>query len=383
MKTEELIVKKIITISLVVVATVLLNGTVMAQNSIGTAGAPKAVQAPGALANLPEADALIYLSPQRILTGAAPQVMAPAELEKMRAAFADVKKNAGFDPANISYVVFAMRFKKPSADLKLLPPEFMLIASGDFSAEAMMLLARQATEGKLRDEKYGTKTMGVMTIDDIAKEAEKTPFLKSLSEVAIAPLSGDTIAAGSTAYVKAAIDAAAGQERISADALNSLLRDPDALVSLAGSPLSSFARTLGLLGTEGHQRMSKCDTKFGDFYGAVTMDAGAFKVRGFMNADNPDTAQIITGLYLALLDYGKRQLKDQSAQTVLGGLKIEARDNDIVLQADIPQKDVADFIREQMKPAAKAATSAPPPAPAPPHKRTRRPVRHRVTKARP
>ena len=243
--------KKIITVTLAVTAAVLMSGTALAQNSIGTAGTPRVVQAPSALANLPEADVLLYVSPQRILTGAAPQVLAAAELEKMRAAFADVKKNAGFDPSNISYVVFAMRFKKPSADLKLVPPEIMVVAGGDFSAEAIMLLARQATEGRLRDEKYGTKTIGLMTINDIAKEAEKTPFLKPFSEVAIAPLSGDTIAAGSIDYVKAAIDAAAGQVRINADALNSLLRDQDALVSLAGLAFVFICKNPGAAGNGG------------------------------------------------------------------------------------------------------------------------------------
>ena len=49
-----------------------LTRTAVAQNSAA------------ALANLPEADALIYVSPQRILNEAAPRVIAPAELTKMR-----------------------------------------------------------------------------------------------------------------------------------------------------------------------------------------------------------------------------------------------------------------------------------------------------------
>ena len=48
-----------------------------------------------ALASLPEADALIYISPQRILNEAAPRVMAPAEVTKMRASFAEIKTAAG------------------------------------------------------------------------------------------------------------------------------------------------------------------------------------------------------------------------------------------------------------------------------------------------
>src|SRR5437016_9313260 len=63
------------------------------------------------LSNLPEADTLIYISPQRILNDAAPRVLQEAELTKMRSAFGDLKNNAGVDPAKIDYVVIAVRFK--------------------------------------------------------------------------------------------------------------------------------------------------------------------------------------------------------------------------------------------------------------------------------
>jgi hypothetical protein len=41
------------------------------------------------LASLPDADVLIYVSPQRILNDAAPRLLPPAEITKMRATFAD------------------------------------------------------------------------------------------------------------------------------------------------------------------------------------------------------------------------------------------------------------------------------------------------------
>jgi len=54
--------------------------------------------------------------------------------------------------------------------------------------------------------------------------------------------------------LKAAIDAEEGNKRISSESLNSLLRDPSALISMAGSPLTSFSKALGLLGTEANAR---------------------------------------------------------------------------------------------------------------------------------
>ena len=48
------------------------------------------------LSTLPEADALIYVSPQRILNDAAPRVMTPVEVSKMRSAFAATNKMVDF-----------------------------------------------------------------------------------------------------------------------------------------------------------------------------------------------------------------------------------------------------------------------------------------------
>src|ERR1700752_5107607 len=67
-----------------------------------------------ALASLPEADALIYVSPQRILNEAARCVMSPAEVTKMCAGFTEIKSAAGVDPATIEYLVIAVRFNKPA-----------------------------------------------------------------------------------------------------------------------------------------------------------------------------------------------------------------------------------------------------------------------------
>lgn len=317
---------------------------------------------PAALAALPEADTLIFINSRRILNEAAPRLMPEKDLADMRKGFADVKQMSGVDPANVDYIVIAVRFRKPTAELAFMPPEFMALASGDFNSDSLMGLARMASDGKLRDEKYGTRTLGLMTIDPIAKEAEKNPLLKSFSEVAVVPLNATTIAVGSTNYLKAAIDAEEGNKRISSESLNSLLRDPTALISIAGSPLTSFSKTFALLGTEANPRAPRCDSKFGDFYAALTMDAANFMLRGALNADNPDTAKIVNNLINGLLRHGTSSISDPSAQALFKALSITPQENEVVLRADVPQQTVLDFIKEQMKPKKKAEDSSVAPA---------------------
>jgi hypothetical protein len=326
---------------------------------------------PSSLSNLPEADTLVYINPQRILNEALPKVLPEKQLADMRKGFEEMKQQAGIDPTKIDYIVIASRFKKPTADLNFQPGEVMIVIGGDFSAESLITLARMATGGKLQDEAYGGKTLSLMTIDEIAKMSVQNPMLKSFSQVGIVALNANTIAAGSPAYLRAAVDAGAGNGRISSDSLNSLLRDPSALVSIAGSPWNAFAKSFGLLGTEANPRAARCESKMGDFYGALTMDATNFKLRGAMNADNPDTAKIINNLTSGLVQQAMGAIKDPQAQALLKGFSIMPQNDEIVLQADFPQQMVAELVRRHMMPKKQVTTVTEPPAPA------KRPVRRR------
>ena len=142
------------------------------------------------LSALPDSDTIVYINPQRILNDLLPKFMPPKELEEMRKGFEQARQMAGVDPTKIEYVVIATRFRKPTDDLNFQMPEFMIVTSGDFSAEALMTMGRMASGGKLRDEKYGNKTIGLMTIDPLVKEAEKNPILKSFTEMGIVVLNG-------------------------------------------------------------------------------------------------------------------------------------------------------------------------------------------------
>jgi len=310
------------------------------------------------LANLPEADMLIYVNPQRILNEALPKFLPAKDIEGMRKGFEEVKNKAGVDPTKLDYLVIAIRFRKPTADLNFQSPEFMVVSSGDFSAEALMTLARTASQGKLRDESYGGKTMGLMTIEPLAKESEKNPFLKSFTEIAVAPLTANTIATGTPGYLRAAIDAGGGKGRISTEALASLVRDQNALISLAGSPWGSFAKSFGMLGTETTPRTPRCESKIGDFYAALTMDATNFMFHGVSNADNPDTARILANLYFGLLQYATKSVPDASARSLLSAIAVTAEGDEVLVRANFPQQMILDLIKQQMKPKQEASSSS-------------------------
>ena len=333
--------------------------------------APKAAaqSLSSSLASLPEADALIYVSPQKILNEAAPRVMPPAEITKMRNAFNDLKKSVGVDPATIDYLVIAVRFNKPTSSLSFVAPDVMAVVGGDFSADSLMTMGQAMLQDKARVEKHGSKSITVMPMDAIAGMAENNPILKPFTELGAVPLSANSLAIGNLSYLKSAVDAADGTGRINSAALDSLLRDPNALIAASGAPLASFAKSFGLLGLETTSRESRCDTTFGNFYAAVTMNGTNFSLRGAMNADNPDTAKIIHGLFSMLMKAGIDAVPDKNAQSILQTVKMSARESEIVWEADIPEKVVADFIRNPPK--TKSETTKP---------ATRTPVRRKRTR---
>ena len=332
-----------------------------------TVSIPALAQNPhAALATLPEADTLIYISPQRILNEAAPRVMDPAELLKMRGAFAEMKKGAGIDPSSVEYLIMAVRFNKPASDLSFVAPDIMVVIGGDFSSDSLLTMGQLYLQDKLRVEKYGSKTITLMKVDPIAAEAEKNPILKPFAEVGVVPLSSNSLAIGNVRYLKSAIDAVDGNGRISSASLDSLLRDPNALISASGAPLASFAKSFGMMGLENTSRASRCETPFGNFYAAVTMNGSNFSLRGAMNADNPDTAKIISGLLAGLMQQAIDAVPDKEAQAILQTIKMSPKDNEIVWEADVPEKVLADMLAPKPPPPPPSSVSKPTP---------RRPVR--------
>ncbi|HEU4767293.1 MAG TPA: hypothetical protein VFS77_07950 [Pyrinomonadaceae bacterium] len=318
--------------------------------------APTAVaqSAPTALTSLPEADALIYVSPQRILNDAVPKVMSADEVNKMRATFADLKRAVGVDPSTIEYLVIAVRFHKPAADLSFVAPDVMAIASGDFSSESLFTLAELSLQDKVRTEKHGSKTIALMKIDPIAVEAEKNPILKPFVELGAVALNANTLAIGNLRYLKSAVEAAEGGPRINAETIQSLMRDPNVLMAASGAPLMSVARSLGLFGTETTPREGRCETNFGNFYAAVTMSGTNYSLRGAMNADNPDTAKIITGLLSGLMKQGVDAVPDKQAQTILKSIRMTPKDSEVMIEADIPGQMIADLVKPETKPKTEA-----------------------------
>jgi hypothetical protein len=105
-----------------------------------------------------------------------------------------------------------MRFNKPSGGVITPIPQAMFVTRGDFDAKALLGMGTMMSEGKLKEETYGTRSLFVVKLGDISKGVEKNPLGAAFSELAAAALDGNTLVVGNLSYVKAALDAADGCE---------------------------------------------------------------------------------------------------------------------------------------------------------------------------
>lgn len=309
------------------------------------------------LSTLPDSEVLVFLNAPRIVNEAIPRLLPAKENQDFAKGLDQLKAFTGVDLHNMEFVVLAMRFNKPANGMLYPLPEAMLAMRGDFNAEALMGMAMLASEGKLKDEKYGSHSISLLKLDDMMKDASKNPFGAAYSEIAIATLDSHTIAVGNTAYIKAALDAADGRGRIKAETIQSALREPNALIAITGKPIMAFAKSFGLRMAE-PQDNCNCGTQFGDYYVGLNMDAQNFKLTGALNADNPETASIIKNMLSGAFEQAKSMVPDKNAQSVLNEMKLFAEGSEVMLQASISQEMAAQYVREMMAP-----KPTPPPMP--------------------
>ena len=79
------------------------------------------------------------------------------------------------------------------------------------------------------------------------------------------------------------------------------------------------------------------------------MSGTNFNVRGAMNADNPDTAKIISNLLATVMQQGINAVPDKEAQTILQTIKMTPKESEIVWEADIPETAVANLFKPSPK----------------------------------
>ncbi len=311
-----------------------------------------------ALSNLPDSDMVVYVNPSRIINDALPGIVPEKDLQGMRSGLDALKGFTQVDLTHMDYIVVAMRFNKPAPGTLFPIPEAVFMARGELDAKALIAMAAGVMGEKLREEAYGTHSISLLKLSDVAGDTSKSPFVAPFSELAIVALDASTIAVGNTSYIKAALDAMDGKGRINPTKINALLRNPNALISLAGSPLLAFANSFALTFVKDRDRSLDMH-RFGDYYVSLSMNGQDFKLNGTMNADNAETATIIKNMLAGALDQAKGYVSDKNAQSIMSKINLITEGSEIMLQADISKEAAAQFFRETFAPKPATSTAVP------------------------
>lgn len=357
-------------------ARILLPLTLLLALATSHASAQTTVDARGALASFPDSQAVLYINARRIVNELLPRVMPPAEYQKMVAS----AQKVGLDVRDLDYAAVAVRFAQPAPANGL--PEFVVVVRGGFNADALLALGRIAAGSqnvKTRQESYGSKTLDIidtasvnMSIgDDKSKSgAGGTPKPNPYPEIAVTTLDPRTFVAGVPAYVKAAIDATAGQGRLDPSTLELAAREPQALWSLTAVIPPTLSDSVHKYGVPGNEELDKTLAWMKQVSLSQGMDALNLTFHAALLTDQPEHASALSGLVRMGLvalqtslteDAAKQNNKDAAnARTALGVLKTvvnRTEGSTLVISAAIPLSTVAELVRKQMlkPPAASAA----------------------------
>lgn len=328
----------------------------------------------GALAPLPDSQAVLFVNARRIVNDLLPRVMPAADYQKLLGQ----AQKGGFDARDLDYAVVAIRFADPAPPNGL--PEFLVVIKGGFNADALLMLGRLAAGSqnlKSRQETYGSKTLDIFDTGGIAKavggaDGTKEPDAgqqkpNPYPEVAVTTLDSRTLVAGVPAYVKAAIDASEGRGRLDASTLDLAAREPQALWSLTFVVPPTLPDYVHKFGVPPNEELDRTLAWLKQFSLSQGMDALDLTFHAALLTDQPEHASALAGLVRMGLVAAQTALSEEAAKpnskdaedarralAVLKTVVNRTEGNTLVISATVPVSTVAELVRQQ---AAKQTTT--------------------------
>jgi hypothetical protein len=330
--------------SLVAAALVLTTGTIYAQRTTRTTAGTRP-QAVDIFAFVPKSDGVIVVDVNRLLNETLPKVFAgdSAKLAQINSEIDKFKIQTGIDARTFTRAVVAARYTYPSPNVTKLEP--VAIATGSFNSAAVVSSARAAAKGTSREEKYGRSTITILTMNDQVKVFGL--WNMNVRELAIAPLNANTVAVGTPATVRAAIDAGKTPQRESADLVTLATRDPQAVMGFGANVPPTLWANLNL----GTDAIAQDASSIRQAYGSVGTTTTDVSVVIVARTETPTAAKnlgdTVTGLK-QLAGFAILQMtgdKKALAESALSNLKINVRANELELRTQVAAANIASLMK--------------------------------------
>jgi hypothetical protein len=293
---------------------------------------------------LPASDAIAIVDAKRMLNETMPRILGgdAAKLAQANAEVDKFKTKTGIDLHSFDRVAVGVRYAYPDAKTTRL--ETVAIAHGSFNASAVAASVRAAGNGKSREEKYRGATITIINVDDEMKLLGL--WTMRIDELAVCVLDQNSLALGTLATVRAAIDAGKAG-RAPADLVALATRDQNAVIGFGGNITRELLTSIDV----GNDTVAKDISSIKQVYGSVgstqtdvTMNVVALTDSAAAATNLKDTVdgvRQIGGLLIGRLAEPRKSL----AESALNNLKVTARGNELEIHTQVTAASLAALIK--------------------------------------
>ena len=300
---------------------------------------------PNAVSFLPASEAIATVDVRRLFNQTIPQVFGgdAAKLAQFNAELDKFKTKTGIDPRSFDRLVAGVRYNYPSP--KLIKVESVAIVQGTFDGKALAAKAKEVAGDDYREERYRGRKISIITINGDLKLLGLWDV--NVRELAACVLEPHTLAIGSPANVRAAINTGRTGLRANAALVTLARRDPNAVVGF-GANLP--AKLLDNVDFDNDQLM-KDARSIKQVYGSMGTAENDFALLLIARTESPEAAKSLNETAMGLKQLGsilvmrinEPQLKALT-QSALDNLKITIRGNELELSVRVAASSIASIL---------------------------------------
>jgi hypothetical protein len=300
---------------------------------------------------LPASDGVAVFDSRRFLNDALPRVLASNQplLGKLTAHMNEVENKTGIDLRRFDQVAVGVTYRQVNP--KETDYDAVLLASGDINAAALVTAAKSSTDGTVREEKVGTKTMYVFTPKALMQKTSSTTSSSKIAnavdnmskgfskEFAIATVDRTTVAIGTPSRVRETL---LGGTHTSAELNGLLAARADSMASFAGRVPSDVS---GLLPVENDDLGANIQS-IQLMAGTLDVTAVGATVKTMARTKRPeqasalkDTLDGLQSIFGAVLGNSKKPDQQVYARMVKSA-KFTSLGNEVNLDLTVPQADI-------------------------------------------
>ena len=265
-----------------------------------------------------------------------------AKLAQANADIDNFKTKTGVDFRSFDRVALGVHYTYPDARTAKL--ETVAIAHGNFNANSVAASVRAAGGGQSREEKYRGATITVIDFNDEIKVLGL--WNMHISELAICVLDQNSLAMGSPANVRLAIDAGKAG-RAPAELVALATRDQNAVIGFGGNLTRELLTKLDI----GNDTIGKDISAIKQVYGSVgstqtdvTMNIVALTdsaVAAKNLGDTVDGLRQLGGIFIMRMAEPRKSL----AESALNNLKVTARGNELEIRTQVTAASLAALVK--------------------------------------